>query len=105
MNAKDFIQVLEYMKTFAPKEKKQRRSKKDFNDNDVDIVAFIQKERRRLNEYNDFLEELAKINKKEDKKDDKKEGKGDLLKLAFFFYAISPFTGMLFVWMFKHLVG
>jgi hypothetical protein len=107
MNAKDFIQLLEYTKTFAPKEKKSSRkpkAKTEFDPRDIDALSLIQLKIREAQETQRFLEEFVKLHKKdekkEEKKDEKKHSEMSVLALAALMYTMTPVMGFFFAWMF-----
>lgn len=77
MNAKDFIATLEYAKAFGEKPKRRRRKKEDpmknLEDLPIDVVlAKLDAYERKADMCKQFIEQRAKMYKKEDKKEEKK---------------------------------
>lgn len=71
MKAKDFIDIIEYTRAFKePKMPKVRNKKEEPSD----PFKYIYQMKRAADEWETFLKEQEKINKKEDKKDEPKKG-------------------------------
>lgn len=63
MNAKDLIQLTEYLQAFKqPKQKRWKQPK------DLDILTLLRKEQEKAEMLSKFLKDHEKLNKKEEKK-------------------------------------
>ena len=67
MKAKDFIDIIEYTRAF--KEPKMPKTRKDKEPEGLELIL---KMKRVHDEWDKFIEDQGKINKKEEKKEDKK---------------------------------
>jgi hypothetical protein len=77
MNAKNMIALLEYGKAFGQKEKPKRRRKKDpamkFEDLPEEVLFMkLDAAERKADAIKQYIEQRAKMYKKEDKKEEKK---------------------------------
>lgn len=72
MNGKDFISILEYVKTFDKPQKAKRWGKKD-KEPKMDLVGLLRQKKEEAELLEKFLKEQEKLSKKEE--DKKKEEK------------------------------
>ena len=104
MKANDFIQILNYMKTFeTTKDKPKRNLKKKVSEDEVDLAEVYLKLNAREQRIKNAKEQIEKMLKKEEKKDDKKGWcQPDTLNQAIVLTTLGPFVGVLLAQLVLH---
>ncbi len=92
-------------RTAAMKEQKVSvRKKKKPEDDEIDLLTMYIRHKEKAEKYKKALEEIAKLEKKDDKKDDKKKPDGlSTLQLAMLFFASFPISAPLYVMWLRYL--
>lgn len=102
MKATDFVQIFELGKAFKEPKGPKKRSKRNYDFDDVDLTVLLHKRLQQAEALEKMLKDREKAHKKEDKKD---EPKLSVPMLAAIFLASFPIIAPLYVTLMKHLLS
>lgn len=98
MNARDMIALFEYTKNFNTPKKPTARRKKKYDDDEADLVALFLKRQKQADELKKAIENIAKMDKKDEKKDEKKKDGFSMSQIALLLVATFPITAPAYVY-------
>ncbi len=99
MNAKDFIQIIEYTKTFnkPPKVRKMKKQK------EPDLYEMLRKAEENALIWRKFVEDFEKTHKKDEKKPDKKSEGLSPLQTTILLTTLGPLLALGYLYIVKYM--